>query len=244
MAIIFNEAENELELSTYPFADTSTPDLLLPLTPVISDMRVYAFGLSAPAYLALIEVGSESAVFTFQGAADSGARVSAEYVYGGDAIIDITDAAGRNAGVVDFTADAATIPSWGVGSYEFSAAETELAAGVVIPMPDDVVTGFLTPDGKVFYGDVVLFGEQGVVLRESENYEGAIRVDTIGDPAAEARYCVSDNVEIRRPLLTINGLFADTNGDFAIVSSTGESESSLLRIVPTTGGVTISAAGK
>lgn len=235
---IARSAENVNELSRYPFADTASPDLVIPLSRLINDARVYAFDLAPPVFLSELVVKTGGFAVTFRGGGTG--RAIGSYHYGDGGIVRLRDLFGRPAGILDLEDEARVLRGWGTRTYSFQSDQTELACGTVIPMPTHVVTGLRTPDGTVFYGDVTLFGERGVVLRDEE---GLARVDIIGDPAAELRFCVSDETEIPITLRSINGYHGSQLRNFDILNGFGEADDTALRVVPILGGMSLSVAG-
>lgn len=235
---IARPAENVNELSRYPFADTASPDLVLPLSRLINDVRVFAFDMEPPVFISAVSVHINGFSITFR---DGGTgRAVGTYRHGDGPIVRLRDLFGRPAGVIDLEDEARALQGWGVRTYAMQAEQTELACGTVIPTPSHVVTGLRTPDGSVFYGDVTLFGEQGIILRDDA---GRARVDIVGDSAAELRFCVSSETTIPMTLRTINGYPGSELRDFSILNGFGEADDTALRVVPIQGGISLSIAG-
>ena len=108
--------------------------------------------------------------------------------------VSLADTYGRPAGfIISDSQHLGLFPSWGVGTYKFTADATEFAATVCIPTPEAGVRGFLLDDGTLLTGDVWLIGDAGVALSaDSSSGQPVIRVDVVGDPLFLRQQCVVD----------------------------------------------------
>ena len=153
--------------------------------------------------------------------------------------------------------------SWGVGTHRFDPDQTELAASVCVPVPNEGVRGIVLDDGTVLTGPVWLVGGPGVVLRqETEPAVGnkcpgspdfpAVRVDLVGDPLFVRRQCTDENLFTTPRFITSltfdDGVdrftcTPDQFGDVRMAVNNRRAEDTVLRVRPTSEGLVIEAEG-
>jgi hypothetical protein len=175
----------------------------------------------------------------------------------------LVDTLGRPAGVlVSEGLRLGLFRSWGVGTHEFLPDETPFCGSCVFPTPEPGLRGITLETGELFIGDVWLIGDDGVVLRASEETRTAgdgtsrrvqvIRVDVVGDPLFRRRLCQPNNLfETPRFLREIR--FVGPNMDFVCgpddagnvrLAVTNDLVSdTILRLNSTSTGVTVGVAG-
>jgi len=243
-AILYPEWDNEQGNSPYPFADGATRknDLDVILDSAIVDARLYVIGGGVRQYLSLITVTAETVTFSISDS--TGIIASGEYsaTVGGDTV-ELTDTYGRPAGVlVGVDGSLQFFTTFSIGAHEFEVEATEFISTVVVPTPQIGVRGFVLEGGEFFTKDAWIFGEQGVFFTTEE--DGVIRVDIMGDPAAERKFCDAlGDFEPTRFIRTINGLVPNGFGDFKLLSGSYEALDTVLRIEPVEAGVTLKFVG-
>jgi hypothetical protein len=223
----------------YPFADDvsmANETLTLPRT-LFLDARLYPIGGGPRQFISRIV--KAQGIITLKISDETGSVAAASYAevaIPATGEVAIYDAYDRPAGVLVGTLTSLqAFSAIDTGIYEFTVAQTAFAATVVIPQPAFGVRGVLLASGDVMTGDVWLIGEDGIVLREED---GAIRIDAIGDPFAEQKFCIEEETAETQqlqpycPIRTINGLTPDERGNVMLVVGGNQSLTNLLRITP------------
>lgn len=206
--IIKPEFRLELEGTRYPFAAsaTLTNGTQTMLEGTWLDAVFYVIGGQARMFIPQVDVTHDT-VTLYVGDAVNPQRASGSFsLLAPPDQVAFTDPLGRPAGVmISESARLGLFSTWGVGSFRFSVAATELAATVCVPTPQAGVRGIQLDDGSLLFGDVWLVGGDGVVLRHEsvtslDPLSGlpevceAIRVDVVGDPLFRRRLCVPANL--------------------------------------------------
>lgn len=234
---IVPEWRDEQSGSRYPFSDDSTlistdnwelpKDLFL-------DAVIYVIGATAPIYLKSIVAESGLITFTVGDFADDFTASGAVDPYSSDTSISLTDAYGRPAGLLVCDAEKITrMRGWPLGIYNYEQ-EAEFVASVVIPLPENHLSGFRLPDGSVVTGDVWLFGDNGVVITKQD--DDSIRFDLVGDPLFVRNLCGNRATFVTPNFIkTINGVPPDDNGNFAITVNNKLAGDTILRVYPDLG---------
>lgn len=228
------EWRDEQADSRYPFSDDSTltsSDGIILEKNMIVDAVVYAIGKTAPMYLKSISYDYSKIIIsiedTFQEAKITGEMDPALGVMSMPLFNDI----GSPAGLLIFNEEGlARFKNWKIGVTEFGK-NAEFVASVVVPVPGNVVSGFILPDGSVVTGNIWLYGDRGVVLRS----QPCIRIDVIGEPLFKRELCdlPEENIaSFKTPnfLKTINGMPADDYGNFELSVNTELANDTILRI--------------
>jgi hypothetical protein len=241
---IYPQWRNEHDHSHYPFADSASlvngigdriPEGML------LDARLYPIGGSEDQHLARIVASPEQvSIFVASGAVET-ASASFDPAAPTDTLR-LTDAYGRPAGVLVGNPDQlALLASWGPGDHAFTADSAAFTATVVVPTPQIGVRGVILENGEILVGDTWIVGEEGVFVREEG---GNIRVDVIGDPLAQKRYCEEHLAYIQRWFVqTINGIGPDKRGDFKLLPGSQAASDTVLRIEPTANGLRLKLIG-
>jgi hypothetical protein len=235
MRIIHPEWRTENLDSNYPFADTATlrsrdkidlaPDMLL-------DASIYPIGIGARAYISSLEITNRLATIWVGDAANANLASGSFDPLVPPELVALADGYGRPAGL--FVADPqrlASAQAWPSGIHTFDIGATEFAASCTIPTPEEGVRGLTTIQGGLLTGDAWIVGEDGVVV--SQDPDGNIRVDVVGDPLFARRLCFPLSLfSTPRFVKTINGIAPGPNGDFQFAVATASASDTILRIVP------------
>lgn len=233
---IFPEFRNEFASTRYPFADNATllaqdgvqaiPDELF------TDAAIYPIGGQARAYLSQIVVTARLVTLTISDPAGQSLCTGSFDPIDPPAVIQLSDAFGRAAGVlVSTAAQLIAFNAWPHGTYTFELGSTEFVASVVIPTPEIGLRGIMTEAGELLTGDVWIVGDNGIVVREDT--DGAIRIDIVGDPLFVRKLC--QPLELFNPptfLRTINGCPPNEHGEFHLVVGGHLAGDTVLRILP------------
>ena len=162
-----------------------------------------------------------------------------------DGLLHIKDEWERPAGlIVSDEERLARFGAWELGTHTFRAPATTFVPSCVIPTPEVGVRGFLTEQGDLLTGEVLLVGDNGVVVRQPTEDDPTIRVDIVGDPLFLRKLCnpvqlfTTPNV-----IKTINGCPPDKYGHFNLTVGDHHDEKTVLRILPTEAGLLIKAVG-
>ena len=153
------------------------------------------------------------------------------------------------------------IAGWSNGTYIFTSDQTRFAASVVVPQPQAAVRSIRLDSGAVFYGDVILVGENGVqftnpsAIGEASSsssstyarfFDGVIRMDVVGDPLFVRRGCDSESVPTDQDILIQKIVFdgktvlPDARGGFTLsVGTESSNDSPALRITPVQNGLEV-----
>lgn len=222
----FLEFRKEREQTNYPFssrASLANRDGATIVQGTLLDLCLHPYGGREGAYLSRVDIDSGSCTLVF-GDAGSTARCSATFsLVSPPDVVEVVDGHGTPAGViVSETARLAGFQAWAVGSHAFDPPQTELCAGCVLPEPEPGLRGFLLDNGDIVAGDVVLLGDDGVVLSFENASEDpcedggqVLRVDVVGDPLFKRRVCgPEDNFTTPRLVKSIKVEHPD--GEFTI----------------------------
>lgn len=246
--ILFPEFRDEYEKTRYPFMDTC--DLVATGGQALDhdlflDASLYPIGSSGGyLYLASITVKPREVRLSI---ADKSRKEKAFATFDplfADDLIYLQDEWDRPAGViVSESLRLARFTSWAQGTYVFNPASSQFVPSCIIPTPEVGVRGVLTAKGELFTKDMLIVGENGVVVRNEGDY--VIRVDIVGDPLFRRRLCVPVNL-FKPPVFikTINGCAPDAFGNFNLTVGDHINGETIIRILKTTAGLLIEAVGK
>jgi len=150
---------------------------------------------------------------------------------------------GRPAGVlVSDSLRLSRFSSWPPGNHQFTNVATQFVPSCVIPTPEVGVRGLLTEKGELFTKDVMIIGENGVVLRQDG--PESIRVDIVGDPLFRRLLCEPiDLFQTPNFIRTINGCTPDSSGNFNLTVGDHQNEQTIVRIYKGPHGLIIEAIG-
>lgn len=150
----------------------------------------------------------------------------------------------RPAGViVSESLKLARFSSWEPGDHTFQPAATQFVPSALIPTPEVGVRGILTAKDELFTGDLLIVGENGVVVRQELDPE-VIRVDIVGDPLFRRRLCTPiDLFTTPRFIKTINGCAPDKYGNFNLTVGDHFNETTIVRVYKSDDGLVIEAVG-
>lgn len=236
--ILFPEFRDELEFTRYPFGDMVTlvnDDGVEIERDTFLDATLYPIGAVGRLYLGQVDVTAQAVtLWIFD---EQHLPVASTTFNPGQApdLLYVADEWGRPAGVI--VSDAlrlARFGAWDVQPHTFTIEQTEFAASCVIPMPEPGVRGVLSELRELFYGDMWIVGDNGVVVRKEGN--DVIRVDIVGDPLFTRKLC--EQVERFVPPLfikTINHCPPDAYGNFHLIVGDQLSETTIVRIYPVDG---------
>lgn len=234
--ILVPEWRDENKDSRYPFSDSSTlentigglldKDLFL-------DAIIYSLGGEGPFYLRSIQNENGIIKVVINNAANTNEIVGTVDTYANNKGVPLFDTNGRPAGLLVYDADRAIrLQGWPSTSVDF-ANNAQFVASVVIPVPENHLSGFILPDGTVVTGEVWFFGENGIVVRQEDD---AIRFDFVGDPLFKRKLCDTESetslFETPNFIKTINGIPADVYGNFLLTANNELAGDSILRIYP------------
>lgn len=242
MQIVFPEWREMQADSKYPFADTSllsngnsafTKETFV-------DARLFAIGGKSQQFLSSVEITPLQATISISD--ESGVLSSGLIAFGsGQSIVTLTDQYGRPAGILVSSVEQLNIiAAWPIALHEFTPDQTGFDATVIVPTPQVGVRGFLV-EGRLFTADVYLMGEQGVFITQDGAY---IRVDIIGDPRAQQRFC-EQIFDYQAPwfIRKINGFTPDEFGEWKLLSGTVLATDTALRVEPMTSGLGLRLIG-
>lgn len=235
--ILVPEWRDENKDSRYPFSDASTLEgtggILLDKD-LFLDAIIYAIGGEGPFYLRSMQNNSGIVTVTINNATNTSEIIGTVDPLTNNKGVPLFDTNGRPSGLLVYdTERAVRLQGWSTNLIDFG--ETaQFVASTVIPLPDNHLSGFILPDGTVVTGEVWLFGENGIVVRQ-EN-DGAIRFDFVGDPLFKRKLCDtgSETALFETPnfIKTINGIPADVYGNFLLTANSELAGDSILRIYP------------
>jgi hypothetical protein len=241
---IFPQWRNEHDHSHYPFSDSASLENAegdrIPEN-LFLDARVYPIGGSEEQYLSRINASTTLVSIFVASEAVELASASFDPSAPTDTLR-LTDAYGRPAGVlVADPEQLALLGSWGPGDHLFTAESAAFTATAVVPTPQIGVRGVVLESGEVFVGETWFVGEEGVFVRKEGE---TIRVDIIGDPMAQKRYCEEHLAYVQSWFIqTINGIGPDRRGDFKLLPGSQAASDTVLRIEPITNGLTMKLVG-
>ena len=245
---LFPEFRDQYEGTRYPFIDTATlqtrggeleidQDLFI-------DATLHPIG-SNGGYLYISNVFIAPREITLS-IADSTRREKASVTFDplfAPSLLRVHDAWERPAGVL--VSDALRLSrfsSWPPGDHQFTSDATQFVPSCVIPTPEVGVRGLLTEKGELFTKDVMIIGENGVVLRQEG--DDVIRVDMVGDPLFRRRLCEPiDLFQTPNFIRTINGCVPDADGNFNLTVGDHHHEQTIVRIYKGPHGLVIEAIG-
>ena len=241
---LFQDWRDEQRKVRYPFADTAslTNGVVTFLDSLFVDGRLYPIGGGPRLYISEVKREVDVVTLTLRSEASEDLATTSFQIASppSNGVLAFTDQYDRPAGVLVSTAlELAIFGAIDQGTYTFTIGQTELAAAVIVPMPDAGVRGIITADGDIVAGDVWLVGENGVVLREED---GALRIDIVGDAFAKRAICTDEQEEdiseddgalvAYCPLLTINDYTPDDYGNFELRVGGNQVQQPIMRIEP------------
>lgn len=233
----------------YPFVDKATltaADGTSLDEDIFLDASLYPIGFSGELFLREIDVQDQQLRISIS-SASRGEEVAFAVLdlLNLPDIVAMQDGQGRPAGVLVSDADRlARFGAWTAGTYTFSKAATTFVPACVIPTPESGVRGIQAPDGTVLSGELLLVGQNGVVVRQEDPNKAEIRIDVVGDPLFRRKLCSSiDLFTTDRPIRTINGCSPDANGNFELTVGGHDNAGTVVRIYQEDGHLVIAAAG-
>lgn len=245
--ILFPEFRDEYETTRYPFTDTATllssegqaidPDLFL-------DASLYPIGsVGGYLYVAKINVRPRLVRITIADRTrKEKAFVEFDPLIAPD-VLYVQDEWDRPAGIlVSDSLRLSRFTSWAEGDHIFAPEATPFVPSCVIPTPEIGVRGVLTEKGELFTGDLMIVGQNGVVVRKEG--DDVIRVDIVGDPLFRRKLCFP--IDLFKPpgfVKTINGCPPDSFGNFNITVGGHLNEETIVRVRKTDAGLIIEAVG-
>ncbi len=220
------------------------------------DAALHPVGGQVGMYLSRVAITHQE-VTVWVGDAGSALRCSGTFdLIRPDDLVALFDADGRSAGVlVSESARLGIFQSWGVGEHNFARADSEFCACCCTPTPEAGLRGVRLPDGEVLTGEVWLLGDDGVVLRSSQEVVGGrsvtvVRVDVVGDPLFRRRLCSPDELFVTpnfvKTLRVVHsgGTFDCVPDEHGNVRLAADGEGTVLRVRTTGDGLVIGMAGK
>lgn len=247
---LFPEFRDEYEPTRYPFADSSL------LTPTRDEMQtidqdmfldasLYPIGAVGFLYIDRINIVHRAVTISI---ADQTLRSKASVVFDplfAPEVLRVSDPYGRPAGVlVSDSLRLARFGSWSLGDHLYRPTATTFAVACAIPTPEVGVRGILTARDELLTRDVLIVGDNGVVVRQGSSPEN-IRVDIVGDPLYIRKLCgPADRFSTPLFIKTINGCSPDQQGNFNITVGDHFSETTILRVYPSGDGLVIEAVGQ
>jgi len=266
--VLFKEWRDEQAPNNYPFADNATlsnGQVVLP-PEFLTDAVLYPVGGQARMYLSKLEIGSEvMTIFV-------GDPSNPELAFGEVNLLDIKnevlleDRHGRPAGM--FLTNPLRISitrTFGLGIHEFQLDQTEFVVDVCVPTPEIGVRAIELDDGNLFFGEVWIYGGDGVVLRHRENtgsqfpvnvnadLEQVIQVNVVGDPLFRRRLCAATELFdapqfIKKVIFIYDGREFETDpgdfGDIRISVNNTAVEDTILRVRTSAEGVLFEVVGE
>jgi hypothetical protein len=235
--IIVPEWRDELKDSRYPFTDSSSLEGTGGIKidkDIFLDAVLYLIGYNPPLYIRTISAQARLVTISISDATNSASITGTLDPFNNGDTIALSDNYGRPAGLLVCDPERISrFQTWPLGTYSFDD-KAEFVASVVIPLPENHLSGFILPDGSVATGDVWFVGENGVVVRDDN---GTIRFDMVGDPLFKRALCA--NPQAANPLFvtpnflrTINGIRPDEYGNFLITVNNELAGDSILRVYP------------
>jgi hypothetical protein len=238
----------------YPFADgaslLSNEGWMLNLGAIL-DARIYMLGATGAVYLSSIAIVDDVPTITI--ADSSAAHTCSTTIDVADATdtYALTDSAGRPAGVLVLD------PNLKITAFStnatFNQSATQFVTSVVASVPDAGLTGIVV-NGEVLSGTVYLVGQNGVQLSVDGNN---LRVDVAGDPYAYRRLSLEGVVpEPNRTAIKsvavwytdpdnvtqlVGSVLPNEYGEIHLVTGDTIKEDNILRVLPATDGLGISA---
>lgn len=248
--ILYPQFRDEQSDSRYPFADTatlvSTTGALTIDAALFIDAVFFAIGGTARVYISSIVVSADTVTINIS---DLNAAPILSGSYGvlsppTNGVVSFSDSYGRPGGsLVATKTGLASFASREIGTYAFTITATEFVASVVIPANEPGVRALMPATGELMTGDILLVGDQGVVLRwEAPN---TIRIDIVGVPLHKRFLCEPyGDFPTKKFLKTINGCPADEYGNFTITATNQSVNDAVLRVYPRDGALVIDTTGR
>lgn len=227
-SIIFQQWRDQHHNNKSPFADTArVPD---GLADVFVDASLFPFAMDGTLWLSSITITDTTATVSVT---DGKRVVSGSVPFGSsEDKISLYTPAGQSAGVlVGYTAGFAALFAMQRGDTTYTKAQTEFAAGCIMPLPN---TGVLSVNagGDYLVGEPVIVGEHGVRVHWNGQ---AVQVDVNGVVPARAKVT---------GLRTISHIKPNSSGAFNFVRSRELASDAILRITGKTNGLHFSLIGK
>lgn len=266
--ILFPEWRRENEPTKYPFSEISTltgDDGTTITEGTFLDAALYPIGALAGVYLSSAVIDHQTVTLYLSDPLNQNIASGSLPLVNAPDTITFVDVYGRPAGViVSESVRLGIFQSWGIGTHTFPTTATEFAATCVFPTPEMGVRAIILDDGNVFVGDVWLVGADGVVFRTEDETvalatcgqptikQKVIRMDVVGDPLFRRRLCQPNSLFATPRFVQALHIIA-TNQDFIctpdgfgnirITTGNNIAEDTVLRIITTSTGLRIEAAG-
>jgi len=246
---LFPEFRDQYAPTRYPFTDTSSlassngvvsidPDIFL-------DASLYPIGATGQLYISLITIATRAVTIVLS---DDSQTEKASVTFDpllAPAVLRVHDEWQRPAGVL--VADSLRLSrfsAWQPGDYTFDPENTVFVPSCVIPTPEIGVRGILTEKGELFTKDILIIGDNGVVVTQEADDPEVIRVDIVGDVLFLRQRC--DPIDLFNTpnfIKTINGCPPDEYGNFNLTVGDHFNEETIVRIYPKNGTLRIEAIG-
>jgi len=249
MRVLYREFRDEVATTRYPFGDTATlatvadPNLTITFGAFL-DASLYPIGAVPPLYLGGVTILPRAVTFTIKDSLNKTVATGVLDPTEPTEVIAFVDAWDRPAGViVTDVARVTDFAAWPTGAHAFTAAATGFVATCVVPLPFNGVRGILTKNGDLLFGDIWLIGDNGVVLRSTDNRN--IRVDVVGDPLFARVLCGTPPLAVfqtPRFILSVNGCTPVRN-NYDIAVGDHLNPETALRVYPDGGGLRIELIG-
>lgn len=247
---LFPEFRDEYEPTRYPFADTAlltpTRDEMQALdADMFLDASLYPIGATGFLYIDRINIAQRAVTISI---ADQNLRSKASVIFDplfAPDVLRVSDPFGRPAGVlVSNSIRLARFGSWPPGDHLYRPTSTTFVVACVIPTPEVGVRGILTARDELLTRDVLIVGDNGVVVRQGTSPDN-IRVDIVGDPLYIRKLC-GPAERFSTPLFikTINGCSPDPQGNFNITVGDHFNETTIIRVYPSADGLVVEAVGQ
>ena len=262
----FTEWRSQNRVTRYPFSEQSTltsDDDKILLEGIFIDAILYPQGNAAGLFLSAITITADTVTFEISTDTVKGICTGIVTNIASADRVELVDSVGRPAGLLlSEGGNLKAVRAMGLGTHNFVRTAAEFCATVSVPTPSPSVTGFLLDDGSVVSGRVILFAENGVVIRTAQYpvepicgtpyLQDNIEFNIIGDPLFRRRLCEGEtdynlprpitNVEFKIGTKTITLPMTGFN-DLQIKASNQAAEDTALRISNTDQGIDISVAG-
>lgn len=244
--VLFPDFREQYAPTPYPFMDGAT---LVSTTGQILDRDLFidasVYPIGATGYVAIsnINVAPRQIRITLADQTRNPVAFAAfDPLTTGDTLA-ILDNLNRPAGILVTTAEKlASFTAWPAGDHPFLPTAAQFVPSCVIPTPEIGVRGVLTDKNELFTGDLIIIGENGVVVRQDG--VATIRIDVVGDPLFRRKLC-SPLELFRAPtfIKTINGCTPDVYGNFNITVGSHRNSATVVRILKQENGLAFEAAG-
>lgn len=232
--ILAHDFRDQYAESCYPFTDQATLQTTagLPLSRgVFLDAIIHIPGVITPVYLASITIAPRRITFGmaawFRGETAAGSFDPTAV----PDVVALTDKYNRACGslVID-PVTAVQLTGWSSARHLFNRDATTFVPSCVIPSPISGLHGLLSPDDELITDDIILVGENGVILAVDTPEAGdpTLTVHIVGDPLfAKAG---STGFLPPRFVRTINRKHADQYGNFVLDVGEAFAKDTVLRI--------------